>query len=559
MMKRLSGLIWAVAAAILLTTACAPTAQHDPAVLAAADAIRADNLKENIRVLAADEMEGRGPGSPGEELATRFIADRFADAGLAPAGDDGTFFQNVPLVGVTADPNMDMTIWREGKPHRLNYGADFVAGTRRVERKVTARGELVWIGYGTQAPEYEWDDYKGFDPKGKILVMLINDPPLEDVSQFRGKEMTYYGRWTYKYDKARDMGALGVILVHDTIPASYGWEVVHNSWSGQQFLLRNPDKGAGEMPLESWVTHEAAERLFEMAGLDLAEQKQAAVNRDFEPMPMGIQAQVTIKNTLREVDSKNVLGILEGSDLKDQYVIYSSHWDHLGINPGHEGEDKIFNGAYDNATGTAALFELARAFQALPAPPRRSVIFLAVTAEEQGLLGSKYYAENPIYPLGRTVAAINMDGMNIWGRTKDIVVVGLGNSTLDDDLIAIAAGQDRIVVPDAEPEKGFYYRSDQFSFAKVGVPAIYADPGVTFIDKPDDWGKQQREKYTREDYHKPSDEFDPNWDLSGAEEDIQALFLLGYGVSQSDLIPEWSEGNEFRQVRQESLQAAGMK
>ena len=544
----------AVAALLMMVFACAPGGGGASEVQTAINSIQTGDLARHIEILSSDEMEGRGPASPGEEMATKYISDRFQDLGLRPVGTRESYFQKVPLVGITADKEMDLTLWKDGKPTRLQVGKDFVAWNKRQQSTVKASGQLVFMGYGTVAPEFNWDDYQGFDPTGKILVMLVNDPPLADETRFGGRAMTYYGRWTYKFEKARDMGAAGAILIHEDKAAGYPWGTVENSWTGEQFHLRQRDRGKNELPLESWVTHETAERIFKMAGLDLAAQEKAAVREDFAPHPMGIRATITIRNKYRNVDSKNVMGVLEGSDpaLKDQYVIYTAHWDHLGNVPDVKGDDKIFNGAYDNATGTAGLFELTDAFASLPNPPRRSVLFLAVTAEEQGLLGSKHYAENPIYPLADTVAVINMDGLNVWGRTKDMVVVGLGYSDLDDDLRAIAAEQDREIVPDSEPEKGFFFRSDQYSFAKKGVPALYADPGVNFIDRPEGWGMEQREKYTEENYHKPSDEFDPSWDLTGAAEDLQALFFLGYDVAQRDRVPVWSDGNEFKMIRERS-------
>ncbi|MCZ6671083.1 MAG: M28 family metallopeptidase, partial [Acidobacteria bacterium] len=553
-MNRWNGSAYLLFSMVLVISACSLVGGRSQEVRDAAASIQGADLAEHVRNLSDDEMEGRGPGSHGEEMAIAYIADHFRKAGLLPAGDDGTFFQEVPLVGITASSNMTLTLRRGDASLPLKYGEDFIAVTRRVERRVGAVGDLLFVGYGTQAPEYNWNDYKGVDVQGMVLVMLVNDPPLEDETLFKGRAMTYYGRWTYKYEQARKMGADGVILIHEDEAAGYPWGTVENSWSGEQFHLRPSGKAKRELRMESWVTYDAAARIFEMAGLDLEEQKKAAVSRSFRPVPLGLRAHTTITNSFRNVDSKNVLGLLEGSDpvLKDEYVIYMAHWDHLGKNPALEGEDKIFNGAYDNATGTAGLFELADAFAGLPTSPKRSVLFLAVTAEEQGLLGSKHYAENPIFPLADTVAVINMDGLNVWGRTKDMVVVGLGNSDLDDDLRAITAEQDREIVPDSEPEKGFFYRSDQFSFAKKGVPSLYADPGINFIGRPEGWGMEQREKYTAENYHEPSDEYDPSWDLTGAAEDLQALFFLGFDVAQRDRVPVWSDGNEFKMIRDRS-------
>ena len=366
--------------------------------------------------------------------------------------------------------------------------------------------------------------------------------------------MTYYGRWTYKYEIASEKGAAAAIIIHETGPAGYPFEVVSGSWGRENFDLRRPDKNMGRVAVESWINVETARKLLKLGGQDLDDLKKRAISKDFKPVSLNAKANFKLKNTLREVDSQNVIAKLEGSDpsMKDEYVVYSAHWDHLGKDEKLQG-DQIFNGALDNASGVAALLELAEAFTRLGTSPKRSVLFLSVTAEEKGLLGAKHYAENPLYPLAKTVANLNMDGVNQWGRTEDIVVVGLGNSTLDDVLAEAAKTQKRVLQPDAEPEKGFYYRSDHFEFAKLGVPALYTNPGTNYVGKPADYGQQKRNEYTSKNYHKVSDEIKPDWDLSGAVEDLQLLFQVGWRVAQSERIPEWMPGTEFKARREEML------
>jgi Zn-dependent M28 family amino/carboxypeptidase len=394
----------------------------------------------------------------------------------------------------------------------------------------------------------------------------VNDPPVPDPSDpskldpktFGGTAMTYYGRWTYKFEKAAQMGAAGCVIIHQTDRAGYPWEVVTGSWSGTQFDLATPDKNMGRLAVESWISAEFAAKLFGAAGLDLDNLIAAAARRDFKPVPLGIHAKLTIHNTLQTIDSHNVIAKVIGSDpqLNDSYVIYTAHWDHLGIGPPVNG-DKIYHGAVDNASGCAALLELARAYKALKVPPRRTMLFLAVTGEEQGLLGSEYYAEHPFYPLARTALDINMDGINVHGRTHDIVQIGRGASNLDAAIDAVAAEQGRVVKSDPEPEKGLYYRSDHFEFAKNGVPAFDPDEGVDFLGKPDGWGLEQRRIYTAERYHKPADKIMPDWDMSGAVEDSQLFFLIGYRVANDSNMPEWNTGAEFKAIRDASLKASG--
>jgi Zn-dependent M28 family amino/carboxypeptidase len=511
------------------------------------------DLAAKIQILAADSFEGRAPSSPGEEKTVNFLRSEFERMGLKP-GNGESFFQEVPLVSITANRDMRLLISGRGPAMTLRYGTDFVAFTSRVVEEASLdRSPLVFAGYGVVAPEAGWNDYEGLDARGKTVIVLVNDPDFRggDTTLFKGRTMTYYGRWTYKYEEAARQGASGVLIVHETEPAGYPWEVVTGSWSGPRFGLVSEDRNLSRAAVEGWITAEAARRIFQRAGLDYDSLKAKASQRGFRPIPLNLEASVRVRNTIEYSRSKNVVALLEGRDRPGEYVIYMAHWDHLGRDSSLSG-DQIFNGAVDNASGTAGLLELAEAFAGLPRPPRRSVVFLAVTAEEQGLLGSAYYARNPIFPLDRTVAAINLDGLNVDGRTRDITVIGYGNSELDDYLAEAARTQNRYLRPDPEPEKGFYYRSDHFELAKAGVPALYTDAGIDNIEHGTEWALKRREEYTALRYHKPADEFDPSWDLRGAVEDLQLLFLVGYRLANEDRFPNWREGTEFK-ARRDSM------
>jgi Zn-dependent M28 family amino/carboxypeptidase len=490
-------------------------------------------MKTHIERLSSDEMEGRAPGGKGEELATSYIADFYKSIGLR------TEFQAVPLVGLTSSVS---PLTFSGKTNStLRFGDDFVAWSRR-EADTTANAEVVFAGYGVTAPEFEWNDFKD-DVKGKIIVVLINDPQLPDTSKFGGKAMTYYGRWTYKFEEAARQGAAGALIVHETEYAGYGWDVVRGSWTGEQFDIVRADKGASSVPVQGWITRDVAVSLAKAAGHDFEDLKKRALQQDFRPVALGVKAAVSLKTQMRQTDSKNVLGILEGAETPGEYVIVTSHWDHLGVGEGQDG-DKIFNGAVDNASGTALMMEMARAAAMRPERPKRSIVFMAVTAEEQGLLGSAYYAENPLFPLSKTLANINIDGANVYGRhNNQIQVIGYGYTDLEEILKEAIAPQGRTILPDAEPEKGFYFRSDQFSLAKKGVPALYTKSS-TLEDARD---------YNEKRYHKPSDEFDPNWDLSAAGADGSALLQVLLRVADGEKWPEWRPGTEFRAIREESL------
>jgi len=532
-----------------------------PDLKPAFDSIQANDIMQHTKVLSSDEYEGRGPGTKGEELAVKYLTEQFQRLGLKPGNPDGTYVQKVPLAGFAAQPTASFSAG--GKKIDLDFPKDYVAVSRRfVPESKVENSDIVFVGYGVVAPEYGWDDYKGVDVRGKTIVMLINDPAVPDAADptkldtkmFKGNAMTYYGRWTYKYEIASEKGAAAAIIIHETGPAGYPYEVVSGSWSRENFDIQKPDKNMGRVAVESWITTDRAKELFTASGQDFDALKKAAVMKDFKPVTLNAKANFDVKNTLREIDSNNVVAKLEGSDpnLKNEYVIYSAHWDHLGRDPKLAG-DQIFNGALDNASGTAALLEIAEAFTKLATPPKRSILFLAVTAEEKGLLGAKYYATNPLYPLNKTAANINMDGVNQWGRTKDVTMVGDDNSTMIDLLKEVASAQGRVVNPDPEPEKGFYYRSDHFEFAKQGVPALYTDAGQDYVGKDAAYSKQKRDEYTNNDYHKVSDQIKPDWDLSGAVEDVQMLTWIGYRVAQSEKLPEWRAGTEFKAKRDESM------
>ena len=524
----------------------------------------ADGILQHIKVLSSDDFQGRAPGTPGEEKTVAYLESEFKKLGLKPGNSDGTYIQKVPLVGITGAEANPLVVSGKSKA-TFKWKDDVVAWTKHVaDGAGFVNSEMVFVGYGVSAPEYNWDDFKGVDLKNKVMVVLVNDPQIPDPADpskldpktFNGTAMTYYGRWTYKYEEAARRGAAGVFIVHEEKPAGYPYEVVQG-FLGERFDLVTPDKNMGRASVEGWFSLPAAKRILKMAGQDFDALKKQATSRDFKPVPLGLTASMAVKNTNRTIDSRNVLAKIDGSDpaLKDQYVVYSAHWDHLGIgDPDPDNKaDKIYNGALDNASGVAALLEMARTFTQVKPAPKRSILFLMVTAEEQGLLGSEYYGVTPIYPLAKTVANINIDGVNQWGRTKDITVIGIGASDLDDYLRDAAAEQSRTLRPDPESEKGFYYRSDHFNFAKQGVPALYTDTGVEFIGKSPEYSQQKRDEYNKKDYHQPSDEIKADWDLSGAVEDADLLVAVGYRVANADKFPEWKPGNEFKAKRDAML------
>ncbi len=542
----------------LMVVACAK-APAPPATtpLAQLPDIDTNAVMAEIRTLSSDEFEGRLPGTKGEELTVAYLVDQFKKIGLKPGNTDGTYIQKVPLVGITPAPAP--LVFTKGKQSlTLKWKDDVVAWTKHVADVASVdKSDMVFVGYGVVAPEFNWDDYKGVDVKGKTVVMLVNDPPVPDPAKpgeldpktFGGRAMTYYGRWTYKYEIGAMKGAAAVLLVHETGPAGYPFSVVQGK-VGEQFDLVTPDKNMGRVAIEGWITLDQAHKLFAMAGKDFDALKKQAATREFTPVPLGVTASMTIHNTLRTIDSQNVLAKLEGADpaRRDEYVVYTAHWDHYG-----KTAEGIFHGAVDNASGTAGMLEIARALTKASPPPARSILFVSVTAEEQGLLGSQFYATMPMYPLAKTLANINIDGINVHGRTKDLTLVGYGASDLDDYAQRAAAEQGRTVHGDAEPEKGFYYRSDHFNFAKLGVPALDPDEGVDYVGRPASYGQQVRDEYTNKRYHTPMDVITPDWNLSGAAEDLKLLLAVGYRVAQADKFPEWKPGNEFKAIREQQL------
>ena len=534
-----------------------------PAVpLSALPKIDSAAVLDTIKKMSSDKFQGRAPGTVGEQITVGYLEMRFKELGLQPGNPDGTYVQKVPLVGITGTETKPLTFAKGAQTLPLKWSDDVVAWSRHVAPSATiANSDVIFAGYGVEAPEFNWNDFKDVDVKGKTIVVLVNDPAIPDPANpsqldpkvFGGKAMTYYGRWTYKFEEGARKGAAAVLIVHETGPAGYPFSVVRGNLN-ERFDLVAPDKNTGKANIEGWITLDAAKKLFAMAGQDFDALKKQALTREFKPVPLGVKASMAVANKLRTIDSQNVVAKLEGADpaLKDEYVVYAAHWDHLGVGAAVNG-DTIYNGALDNASGVATVLEIAKALKAAQPKPKRSFLFLMVTAEEKGLLGSEYYSLNPLYPLTKTVAAINIDGVNQWGRTKDISVIGLGASDLDDYLRQAAQEQGRTITPDPEPEKGFYYRSDHFNFAKQGVPALDPDAGVDFVGKPADWGAKKRDEYTEKDYHAPSDEVKPDWDLSGAAEDAQLLLAVGYRVANADKWPEWKPGNEFKAKRDAML------
>ena len=528
--------------------------------------INAGDLAQRVKTLADDTFEGRGPGTPAGEAAAAWIGAEMARLGLQPGGDDGTYFQKVAMVNQTIDPAQSFLTFTapDGTEMPTVLKEDSVIWTKHQDSKTIsfAPSDVVFVGYGVVAPEYDWNDYAGQDVTGKTVVILVNDPGFAtgDPDLFKGKAMTYYGRWTYKFEEAARQGAAAAIIVHETEPAAYGWDVVKNSWSGAQSDLVRSDGGADRALMEGWISRAMAEKLAASAGEDFEAMKTAAKTPGFQAAPLtGLKASGEIVQTIENLDSRNVVGVLPGATTPDEYVLYTAHWDHLGKKTGQKtgapGEDfyddQIFNGAVDNATGSSALLELAEAFAA--APHDRSILFLSVTLEESGLLGSEYFAEHPTVPLNKIVAGVNMDGALPVGRTHNMVVIGYGASELEDRLAAILKADDRVITPDGKPEAGYFYRSDHISLAKRGVPMLYADGGEDKLEGGVAAGKAAAAAYTAERYHKPMDEYSDDWDLSGFTEDIQALYAVGEGIADSADWPTWYPGNEFEAARKESL------
>jgi Zn-dependent M28 family amino/carboxypeptidase len=554
----------ALAALMCLLSAAAP--ERAAPLVPAIDSIKPAAILEHIKVLSSDDFEGRSPGTVGEEKAIAYLTGQLRALGLKPGNPDGTYVQNVPLLGFQAT-RVEGSFQTSGQTIKLEFPRNFVGVPGQPGQQPRVEdSEVIFVGYGVVAPEYGWDDYKGLDVRGKTLLILVGDPPVPDpkdpsqldASVFKGRAMTYYGRWTYKYEEAARRGAAAAILVHEDGPAGYPFSVVQGSWSRENFdIAPSPAvKAEPAVPVKGWIDSPTAIQLCKTAGHEFAQLKSAAIGRDFRPVALGAKASFAIDATTRSVQSRNVVARLEGSDpaLKDEYVVFTAHWDHLGRDPKLQG-DQIYNGAADNASGVAAVLELARACTKIKPAPRRSLLFLFVTGEEKGLLGSKYYASAPLYPLERTLADINLDVINLWGKTSDLISIGMGQSTLDDLLVDVARGNGRTVGPDAEPEKGFYYRSDHFEFAKQGVPALDPKAGRKYLNRPAEYAKQKQDEYTQKDYHKVSDEVKADWDLAGAAEDLKVILEVGYRVAQDDRFPEWKSDSEFRARREAMLKA----
>ncbi len=514
-----------------------------------------DALMKHIEVLSSDKFGGRAPASPGEELTVNYLRDQFRALGAQP-GNGSSYFQDVPLVTMTGTPTGPLKILGSNEQSfSLEFGKDMVIWTKRVtEASAIDQSELVFVGYGIVAPEYNWNDYADINVKGKTVVILVNDPgyATQDPDLFNGNAMTYYGRWTYKFEEAAKQGAAGALVIHETAPAAYPWSVVEGSWTGPQHDLVTPDKNMSRAAIEGWITDAQADLLFKASGSSYEQVKKEALDRGTASRSMSLNASVGLTNSISVSDSKNVLAKIEGSERPDEYVLYMGHWDHLGTDPNLEG-DKIYNGAVDNATGTAGLMELARAFATLEQAPKRSIMFVAVTAEESGLLGSKHFAENPPVPLNKIVAGINMDALNVYGATRDVAVVGYGASELERYLAAAASKQQRNIGPEPTPEKGFFYRSDHFNLAKKGVPMLYAKGGNDLIDGGTAEGEKRRNNYVANNYHKPSDEINEHWDITGTAEDLQLYFNVGRQISSESNFPNWYDGNEFKAIRDASL------
>jgi len=529
------------------------------AIAVAARQIEEAGFMQHLNILASNEFAGRAPSTPGGEKTVLYLENEFEKLGLVPAfgeTNSKSYRQPVELTEITVTNEPALVLIHEDETLEvLKYKESSVVFTSRTgESSEISDSELVFVGYGIVAPEFGWNDYDGVDMTGKTAVILVNDPGYRkpEGELFKGRAMTYYGRWTYKYEEAARQGAAGAIVVHEDGAAGYPWEVVSGSWTGAQYHLFTEDGNQGNLAVESWITQIAAEALFAKSDLNYQEMVERATLPGFKPVSLKSKASSKLELTSRKSRSYNVGAIIEGRTRPDELFIYTAHWDHLGVKEVADGEDAIFNGAQDNATGTSALLELAQAFKTLPEAPERSVMFLAVTAEESGLLGSKQYAESPAFPMSKTVAGINVDGMSTIGATDDIVVVGYGNSQMDEYLSAVSAIQGREVVPEPTPEKGYFYRSDHFNLAKKGVPMLYAEAGLKVRDKPAGYGQTESERYLKERYHKAADEVHPEWDNAGIMQDLNAHFRIGIAISDSNDWPQWTEGNEFKAIRDAS-------
>ncbi len=536
-----------------------------------------NRLRAHVRFLADDLLEGRGPGTRGGMLAAKYIASQFEAMGLEPAATDRTYFQQTEMLGIKTDPEIKLSFsstdgagaagrysWRYGgatagarapaggiKTAELRLGDDFVASSDVEQKEIPVSSDVIFVGHGIQSPEYTWDDYKGIDVRGKIVMIMVNEPPATSIEPnlFGATALTYYGRWTYKFEEAARRGALGVILIHTNATAGYGWNVVRSSWSGERFGLV-PDGSAPTLKFKSWITEGAARKLLQLAGQNFDHLEQASRNRDFRPVALNLKIDTTLKTTVRKVMSPNVVGIVRGSDpqLKQQVVVYSAHWDHLGVRPDQPG-DNIYNGAVDNATGVAGILAIAQAYSSLQIKPKRSMLFIATTAEEQGLLGAEFYTRHPLEPINRTVANINLDSMNVLGLTTDITPLGSDRSTLGKVIADVAAENKLTVSTDTHPEQGSFYRSDHFPFARMGVPSVSLEPGSHFVGHSAKWAEDQFADYNDHRYHQPADEFSPNWDFRGMVQQARIAFWIGFKVANAAEQPQWNKGDEFEKAR----------
>lgn len=515
-------------------------------------------IRAHIKFLADDLLEGRAPGTRGGELAAKYIAAQFEAMGLQPAGVNGSYFQPVRLVGVKADPSTKLIVRGDGREASFNFGDEYVASTGAQTEAVSLKSELVFVGYGIDAPEYRWNDYKG-DPadfRGKILVIMVNDPPATQAEPdlFGGRALTYYGRWTYKYEEAARRGAAGAILIHTDESAGYPWSVVRTSNGSWRYdLAREPSDTTPYLKLRAWMTNDAAKRLFQLAGLDLDELRRQAASRDFKPVKLNLQAEIDLRSELKRVEAPNVIGMLPGRDaqLRNEYVMYTAHWDHLGVGEPDARGDAIYNGAVDNATGVAAVLAIADALSRLPESerPRRSILFLMTTAEEQGLLGAEWFARYPTVPIEKIAADINLDALNVLGVTRDFVALGANRSTLQQVVEAVARDRGLKVSSDPRPEQGSFFRSDHFPLAKVGVPAISLESGEDFVGRPAGWGQQQFNEYNTKHYHQPSDEYSDTWDLRGTVQEAEIALDIGLRVANSNEMPRYNPNDEFAKAR----------
>lgn len=546
-----------ILAPLLLIGGCSPageTADGADLPQVTVPQISEATMKEVTKTLSSDAFEGRAPGSAGEEKTVAYLTEKFKAAGLEPGGKDGSWFQDVPLLEITAKNVSPLRIMADGPGLEFKYGNDFVIGSyRETAKSEISNSDMVFVGYGINAPKKGWNDYAGVDVKGKTVLILINDPDFDSKSlegDFGGKAMTYYGRWTYKFEEAARQGAAAALIIHDTAPAAYGWNVVQSSWTGTQFLAKSQNKGADQTIGNGWIQNSAAQKIFAAAGVDMTKALAGAKKKGFKAIDLGLKTSLQFDNDLKSKNSKNVIGIIKGAKRPDEYVLYTAHWDHLGRCTPVNGDD-ICNGAIDNATGTAALVTLAEAFKSQGAPDR-SVVFLAVTAEESGLLGSKYYAENPVYPLAQTAGGVNMDGFSLAGPAKNLTVIGKGKSQLDDFLNAAAKFENRVPSAEPTPEKGFYYRSDHFSFAKLGVPMVYFEGGDDLIVGGKEAAAKAAEDYEKNRYHAPADEYNPDWDWSGVMSDLRLYYRVGRMLAMSKAWPNWMENDEFRAIRDAS-------